>query len=156
LAIDSDHDGDQQKRAKTNNPARHWVFTDNDEGSVAMWRDRLGGGQPGDAGAAGSNWPECVRYCTGQLEEGEQGLHRHLQGYLELSKPQRLSWLKAQLSGTAHWEPRRGTREQARDYARKSDTRVEGPWEYGDWQAGGRGELWCYIRGTDGTLWWEY
>ncbi len=33
----------------------------------------------------------------------------------------------------AHWEARRGTREQARDYARKEDTRVEGPWEFGDW-----------------------
>jgi hypothetical protein len=30
-------------------------------------------------------------------------------------------------------EPRRGSREQARDYCKKEDTRLEGPWEHGEW-----------------------
>lgn len=51
----------------------------------------------------------------------------------------RITGIKKLLSGTAHWESRRGTRDQARDYARKDDTRLDGPWEYGDWGSGGRG-----------------
>lgn len=31
----------------------------------------------------------------------------------------------------AHWEPRYGTHLQAKTYASKLDTRLEGPWEYG-------------------------
>lgn len=39
----------------------------------------------------------------------------------------------------AHWEPRRGEREDAREYCRKEQSRVRGPWESGDWAAGGQG-----------------
>lgn len=45
-----------------------------------------------------------------------------------------VSWIHG-----AHYEPRKGTREQARDYSRKDDTRVGGPWERGTWEAGGSG-----------------
>ena len=31
-----------------------------------------------------------------------------------------------------HWAPRRGTHEEARDYAKKDDTRADGPWEFGE------------------------
>ena len=137
-------------RQNTAAKSRGWVFTENDPGSVAMWRarlglpvpyapDGLGGGGGGGPSEGGSPFPGCVRYCICQLEEGEQGLHRHLQGYVELKSQQRLSWLKQHLSSTAHFEPRRGSRDQARDYCRKPDTRVDGPWEYGDWQSGGQG-----------------
>lgn len=106
--------------------ARTWCFTENDEGSIAMWRDRWDTGK----------FPDGVRYCIGQLEQGD---HRHVQGYLELSGPWRLSKCKSTLSGTAHWEIRKGSREQARDYCKKEDTRVEGPWEFGKWEEGGQG-----------------
>lgn len=79
---------------------------------------------------------ECVRYAIWQKESGENHTP-HYQGYIELTRPQRLSWLQALIPG-AHFERRRGTRDQARDYARKEDTRLEGPWEYGTW-AGGQG-----------------
>lgn len=80
-----------------------------------------------------------VRYGVWQLETGENGT-LHFQGYLELDVPQRITGLtKHGLSG-AHLEPRRGSRDQARDYARKEETRTRGPWETGDWSSGGAGK----------------
>lgn len=80
---------------------------------------------------------ESVRYAIYQLEIGESGTP-HFQGYLELDRAQRLSYVKNIVPG-AHFESRRGTREQARDYCRKEEGRLDGPWEYGDWNAGGQG-----------------
>lgn len=79
-----------------------------------------------------------VRYCIFQLEAGENETP-HWQGYIELKRSQRLSWLKNNISATAHFERRAGTRDEARDYCRKEDTRQSGPWEYGTWKAGGQG-----------------
>lgn len=73
-------------------------------------------------------WP--VKYVVYQREIGESGTP-HFQGYAEFTKPLRLSGVR-RLLATAHWEPRKGTRDQARDYATKEDTRADGPWEYGD------------------------
>lgn len=78
------------------------------------------------------------RYVSWQLEAGDNATP-HIQGYVELAKPQRLAALKRWLP-TAHFEPRRGTRDEARDYTRKDDTRESGPWERGDWLAGGAGK----------------
>jgi hypothetical protein len=78
-----------------------------------------------------------VRYAIYQRERGENGTE-HLQGYLELSKPQRFSYLRSVLQG-AHFEQRRGTREQARDYCKKQDSRLADPVEYGTFETGGQG-----------------
>lgn len=43
----------------------------------------------------------------------------------------RLSALK-KINNSAHWEPRRGTHEEARDYCKKDETRMAGPWESGN------------------------
>lgn len=110
---------------------------------MVLWRQRFESGQ---------NWPERVRYCVGQLERGDGG-KEHIQGYVELRKPCKMGPLKRELSGTAHWEYRRGTRDQARDYARKDDTRLAGPWEYGEWGAGGTGarnDLGCVAERISG------
>lgn len=69
------------------------------------------------------------RYISWQLEVGDEGT-RHLQGYAELTAPARLAAMKKWLP-TAHFEPRKGTRDKARDYTRKEESRVEGPWEMG-------------------------
>lgn len=71
-----------------------------------------------------------LRYAIWQLERGEQGTY-HFQGTAEFSKPQRLTRCKAWLAG-AHWEARRGSAAQAREYASKEETRVAGPWTFGD------------------------
>lgn len=67
------------------------------------------------------------RYCSWQLEEVTT---KHIQGYVELSTRATLVNVKRWLP-TAHFEPRRGTAEQARDYSQKEDSRIEGPFERG-------------------------
>lgn len=80
-------------------------------------------------------WPH-MRYCIWQLELSESG-REHYQGYVEFGQPKRMAALHKMdgLEG-AHFEPRKGTRDQARDYCRKTETRIDGPWEIGDWTAG--------------------
>lgn len=80
-----------------------------------------------------------VRYLVCQLERCPTTQKLHFQGYCELFKPARLTGLKKAL-GANSWRgfSRLGTREQARDYCMKEDTRVDGPWEIGAW-AGGQG-----------------
>jgi Circovirus replication-associated protein len=72
-------------------------------------------------------------YAIWQLEKGTAGT-KHLQGYVEFSKPLSFKSIKGILGNSAHLEARRGTRDQARTYCRKEDTRVEGPWEFGEWR----------------------
>jgi len=67
-----------------------------------------------------------------QVELAPTTMLKHIQGYCELSKKLRLTGLKALLP-RAHWEPRRGTREEARNYCRKEESRQEGPFEWGTW-----------------------
>ena len=64
-----------------------------------------------------------------QRERGENGTE-HYQGYLELQGCRGFNSVKA-INPQIHWEVRRGTQAQAIEYARKDDTRVEGPWQYG-------------------------
>ncbi len=80
-----------------------------------------------------------LRYSIYQLEQGDAGTP-HWQGYLEFSTPKRLSAVR-QVPGLerAHFEPRRGTREQARDYCRKQESRLSEPVEFGDFGGGGQG-----------------
>lgn len=61
-----------------------------------------------------------------QEERGEREGTTHLQGYVETDRAQRLSYLRRRLSDRAHYEPRRGTQEEAIAYCQKQDTRVEG------------------------------
>lgn len=82
-------------------------------------------------------WNEKIRYAVYQKERGESGTE-HYQGYVEFNRNQRFAACK-KLLPTAHWEPRKGSRNQARDYAMKEDTRIEGPWEFGEWRSKGQG-----------------
>lgn len=79
-----------------------------------------------------SLWPLC-RYAVWQREVCPETGREHFQGYLELAKKQSFALLH-DLEGleTAHFEPRRGSQKQAQDYCSKEDTRVEGPWTYGE------------------------
>lgn len=76
-----------------------------------------------------------------QLERCPETYRYHWQGYVLFARKQTLAACKTR-HPTAHWEPRRGTHEQARDYCKKEDTRVSGddpenvhdpgPFEFGD------------------------
>lgn len=76
-------------------------------------------------------WQNVVQYTIWQVEMGENGT-LHLQGYLVLKKAQTLEYLKKHFDNGAHWEIRRGTHIQAKEYCSKEDTKVLGPFELGD------------------------
>ncbi|KAI8021485.1 Master replication protein [Camellia lanceoleosa] len=75
--------------------------------------------------------PKDVRYLVYQLEAGVSGTP-HLQMYMELIRPQRVSWIKKWLP-TVHIEVAHTDKECCKEYCTKIDTRVNGPWEYGTW-----------------------
>lgn len=77
------------------------------------------------------------RYSVWQLERATTG-QLHYQGYTEFSAMRRLSAMKKLLPG-AHLELRKGSREQARAYCQKEESRVHPPEEFGDWGKGGSG-----------------
>lgn len=72
-----------------------------------------------------------------QLERGGEKGVDHLQGAVEFSKQMSLKQVKAVLP-LAHWEPRKGTIQQAQDYATKEESRVEGPWRVGEVKGQGK------------------
>ncbi len=78
-----------------------------------------------------------LRYCVLQLEAGDNGTP-HFQAYLEFGK-RKTGYAVRIIEPRGVWAYRRGTRDQARLYCMKEDSRVEGPWEYGDWEKGGSG-----------------
>lgn len=72
-------------------------------------------------------------YACFQREIGANGTP-HLQGYFEVTKRMRITGLKKiDFLKTAHFEKRRGTRQEARDYCSKDDTRAPDAafWEKG-------------------------
>lgn len=86
--------------------------------------------------------PEKTKYMVYQLEHTKE-MKRHIQGYIELTTPLRINAVKEILeSGTAHLEARRGSRNQARDYCMKPESRVPNtlPIELGTWESGGQGK----------------
>lgn len=74
-------------------------------------------------------WPD-VRYAVWQHEVGDNGTP-HFQGYVVFVKNMRLAALK-KINETIHWEPRRGTHDQAKAYCTKADTRTDGPFFFGE------------------------
>lgn len=70
-----------------------------------------------------------INFATWQLEIGESGTP-HFQGYLELPRAQRMSYVSSMLP-RAHLEQRRGTGQQAASYCHKPEGRLEGPWSVG-------------------------
>lgn len=80
-------------------------------------------------------FPDYVRYAIYQREKSPTTGALHYQGYMEFTKPVKFGGLK-KWSPTAHFEERKGTRDQARDYCRKEESRVEAPVEFGEFGAG--------------------
>lgn len=111
--------------------ARHWVFTLQDDGE---FKEEFKEVRANPA----------VRYMIYQKERGASGNY-HYQGYIELTRPFRLAGMKKLFPSGAHFEPRRGSREQAREYCMKSETAVPGsvPQESGSFilECGKRNDL---------------
>lgn len=78
------------------------------------------------------------RYLVYQMELAPTTNTPHFQGYVEFSRSKRLAAVRRILD-SAHWEPRRKTRDEARAYCMKIDTRIDGPYEHGSWENGGQG-----------------
>lgn len=77
-----------------------------------------------------------IKYICGQLEKASTG-QVHFQGYVQLSRSQRLNWLKSNISETAHFEKQMAKyNDQARDYTKKDDTREREWKEYGEYNRG--------------------
>lgn len=74
------------------------------------------------------------RYVIGGYEIGESGT-KHIQGYIEFKETHRISALK-KIHDKAHWEKRRGTRDEARNYCMKDNDFFE----FGSWENGGQGK----------------
>jgi len=71
-----------------------------------------------------------VQYAIFQIEKCPETGRIHIQGALQLDKQQRLTWMK-KLHSTAHWEVMKGNWQQNIDYCSKSETKINGPWEFG-------------------------
>jgi len=65
-----------------------------------------------------------------QEERGEEGTC-HFQGYVSFNIRKHFDAVR-RLMARAHWEPRRGTHQEARAYCSKEETRVAGPFIFGD------------------------
>lgn len=66
-----------------------------------------------------------TNYLIFQLEKGAEGTE-HYQGYCIFPAQKRLSAVK-KINAKAHWEPRRGSHDQAVAYCSKEETRVSDP-----------------------------
>jgi len=102
---------------------RFWCFTCCDTEKEQKFLQTLTGGLAALGGT--------VRYIVFQKERASTG-QIHYQGYVEFSKSYRLNRVRDLVSVNAHFEARRGTAAEAIAYCKKEDTRLEGPWEFGE------------------------
>lgn len=79
--------------------------------------------------------PAGVRYVIWQRERGAEGTE-HLQGYVVFSNARALVGVKKLLGERAHCEISRGSDEQCVAYCSKEDTRVRGPFSFGERMSG--------------------
>lgn len=101
--------------------ARNYVFTLHEkDGEVLRLLDPV-------------EWPEYVTFVVYQQEVAPDTGRVHFQGYLELGTKKSMTQLKEDIPDLedAWFQPRRGNQRQAIAYAKKEDTRVDGPWEHG-------------------------
>ncbi len=101
---------------------RFWCFTSCDTETEQKFLQTIEGGLD----ALGGD----VRYIVFQKERASTG-KIHYQGYVEFKKSYRFNRVRALIAGNAHFEARRGTATEAIAYCKKEDTRIEGPWEFG-------------------------
>lgn len=111
---------------------RHWCFTDFTLTLLAKH--------------ATLGLPSHVNYLVGQREKCPETGKIHDQCYVELAKPMRMKQVQELVGwpNETHFESRKGTRDQARDYCMDADKRLaiegydSGPWELGKRKGQGR------------------
>lgn len=108
------------KNKMSNPEAKRWCFTINNptEEDIGLLIGT-------EADGAQAKLDE-VEYMIFQEEKGNEEGTLHWQGFLILKKKKRLTWLKRNINGRAHWEVARGTNDQAIAYCRKEDTYTGG------------------------------
>lgn len=88
--------------------------------------------------------PEYVRYAVYQREIAPETGKKHLQGYAEFDNGIRMPRIKTWLGNDVHLERRKGTRDQARNYCMKAESRDDtdgsGPFEHGTFGDGNQGK----------------
>nr|WGT79605.1 satellite replication initiator protein [Sophora alopecuroides yellow stunt alphasatellite 4] len=72
---------------------------------------------------------ERVQYAVWQHEKVN---HDHLQGMVQMKKKVRFTTVKNLIGGNPHVEPVRSTGPKAIEYCKKEESRVDGPWEFGE------------------------
>lgn len=81
-----------------------------------------------------------VNYCVFQKEKCPKTGKEHWQGYIEFVKKRRMGAVKEFFNDNGlHLERRKGDRDEARAYCMKEESRIEGPWEFGDFKSNGQG-----------------
>ena len=70
-------------------------------------------------------------YLVYQKEQGADETP-HYQGYVEFTNRKKGTTVKNLISQRCHLEVARGTPKQASEYCKKEQSRIEGPWEYGN------------------------
>lgn len=94
----------------------NYVFTVND--NARAWAEAL-------MEYTYNNEKQGIRYICGQLEVAPETGNLHFQGYIQLSRTQRMSWLKNHVHATAHFEAQKApSNDQAREYCMKEETRA--------------------------------
>ncbi len=73
-----------------------------------------------------------MSYLVYQKEIGEETGTPHFQGYCEFKRKLAFNTARRLLGGEVWVHSRNGTQEEAITYATKEDTRVDGPWEFGE------------------------
>lgn len=82
-----------------------------------------------------------IKYFCFQFEKGDEKEVEHIQLYIEFEVGKRFDTMK-KLFPRAHIESRKGSKEQARDYCRKADTRIGEVYEFGEFnEVGERSDI---------------
>lgn len=84
--------------------------------------------------------PDYVSFVCWQLEKCPESDRLHYQGYMELSRPQTFVRIKKdwEVFSCARFAVRSGTQAQCITYCEKAETRVEGPFRFGEPKAQGK------------------
>lgn len=106
---------------------KNWCFTVNNNPEVFEARIRI----------LYEHEKEAIQYICGQMEIAPETGRKHFQGYIQMSKQKRMSWMKNHIDAQAHWEAQNARDNNlARDYCKKEETKAPGHEfiEYGEFR----------------------